>query len=173
MFSYQFHSVFYENVILYDNNSITTSIVRSKRSGVKEAWILATNKDPKRAIKDYGYRFGGIETIFKNQKSNGFYLEDICCASLKYFENLYATICISILLLTSIGTHYTNRKRNYKNIKIETHKNYKNKGKIRIMSIFNTGLTLFKLAFNSYKKRMKLRFIAIPTGCFLLPQILL
>lgn len=160
LFSYQFHSVFYENVILYDNNSITTSIVRSKRSGVKEAWILATNRDPKRAIKDYGYRFGGIETIFKNQKSNGFYLEDICCASLKYFENLYATICISILLLTSIGTHYTNRKRDYKNIKIETHKNYKNKGKIRIMSIFNTGLTLFKLVFNSYKKiNLRLNFI--------------
>lgn len=53
LFAYQFHSVFYENVILYDSNPITTSIVRSKRSGVKEAWIIATNGDPKRAIKDF------------------------------------------------------------------------------------------------------------------------
>ena len=160
LFAYQFHSVFYENVILYDSNPITTSIVRSKRSGVKEALIIATNGDPKRAIKDYGYRFGGIETIFKNQKSNVFYLEDICSASLEYFENLYATICICVLLLTSIGTHYTNRRRDYKNIKITTHKIYKSKGKVRVMSIFNTGLTLFKLAFNSYQNiNLRLNFI--------------
>ena len=45
-----------------------------------EPWILATNKNPTRAKKDYGYRFGGIKSIFKNQKSNGFYLENsIAC----------------------------------------------------------------------------------------------
>lgn len=160
LYAYQCHSVFYENITLYDSNPIKTTIVRSKKKKVKESWILATNGDPKRAVKDYGYRFGGVETIFKNQKSNGFYLEDICNASLEYFENLYATICISVLLLTSIGTHYTNRRRDYTNIKITTHKNYKNKGKVRVMSIFNTGLTLFKLAFNSYKKiNLRLNFI--------------
>lgn len=160
LFAYQFHSAFYEDTILYENTPFTTNIVRSKKQGVSESWILATNNDPKRAIKDYGYRFGGIETIFKNQKSNGFYLEDINRASLTYFENLYSTICIAFLLLTSIGTHYTKRRRDYKNINITTHKTYKNKGKIRVMSIFNTGLTLFKIAFNSYKKiNLRLNFI--------------
>lgn len=160
LFAYQNHSAFYTDVTLYENTPFITSIVRSKKKGVKESWILATNGDPKRAIKDYGYRFGGIETIFKNQKSNGFYIEDISSASLNYFENLYSTICISFLLLTSIGTHYTNRRRDYKNIKITTHKIYKGKGKIRIMSIFNTGLTLFKLAYNSFKNiNLRLNFI--------------
>lgn len=160
LYAYQCHSVFYRNVTLFDNSHIITSIVRSKRKGVKKSWILATNGDSIRAVKDYGYRFGGVETIFKNQKSNGFYLEDICNASLECFENLYATICISVLLLTSIGSHYTNRRRNYKSIKITTHKFYKEKGKIRVMSIFNTDLTLFKLAYNSYKNiNLRLNFI--------------
>lgn len=160
LFAYQNHSTFYNDIILYENTPLSTTIVKSQRKGVSEPWILATNSDPRRAIKDYGYRFGGIETVFKNQKSNGFYLEDISRASLTYFENLYSTICICFLLLTSIGTHYTNRRREYKNVKITTHKIYKNKGKVRVISIFNTGLTLFKIAFNSFKKiNLRLNFI--------------
>ena len=37
--------------------------------------VLTTNKNLNRAIRDYSYRFGGIESIFKNQKSNGFFME--------------------------------------------------------------------------------------------------
>ncbi len=149
LFAYQFHSCYYENVELYENHDFTTHIVRSKKDGVKEPWILATNGAPKRAVKDYGYRYGGIETIFKNQKSNCFYLEDIVNASILYFENLYATLCISICLLTCLGAEYSKNAKCYKNVKIQTHKRTKSAKIIRVMSIFKTGLTLFKLAINS------------------------
>lgn len=46
--------------------------------GIKDEispWILITNGNPKFAIKDYGYRFGAIEFLFKSQKSNGFFLK--------------------------------------------------------------------------------------------------
>ena len=36
-----------------------------------------------------------------------------------------------------------------RNIKIVTHKKYKSKGLVRVLSLFNTGLTLFKRAINS------------------------
>jgi len=114
---------------------------------------IVTNESPNESIRDYSHRFGGIETIFKNQKSNGFYLEDITTASLRSFTNLYSLLCFSILFLTIIGADYSKNKntRSYKNVKITTHKKYKKKGKIRVMSLFNTGLTLFKLAINSSK----------------------
>lgn len=160
LFAYQYHSVFYKDVELYDDSSFSTTIIRSKRQGVKEPWILATNNDPKWAVKDYGYRFGGIETIFKNQKSNGFYLEDICNASLLYFDNLYATLCIAISLLTAIGLDFSRNSSCYKSVKITTHKMIHGK-KTRVMSLFNTGLTLFKIAFNS------LRYIRLPLNFIL------
>lgn len=55
-----------------------------------------------------------------------------------------------------LGIEYSKNSKCYKNIKITTHKNYVKKGKVRVMSIFQTGLTLFKLAINS------LRYIRIP-----------
>ena len=63
--------------------------------------------NPKKAIKDYGYRFGAIETVFKSQNSNGFYLESTVNASLKYFESMYCMACFGILFLTILGTEYT------------------------------------------------------------------
>lgn len=153
--SYQFKSKVYKNVKLFESHDFETNIIRSKRKGVSESWIIATNGDIKRAIKDYGYRFGGIETIFKHQKSNGFYLEDIVNASMIYFENLYSTLCITLLLLTSIGIDYSRNNSCYKNIKITTHKIIKNQ-KIRVLSVIRTGITLFNLAFNSS------RYIRLP-----------
>lgn len=144
---------FYYDVELYEEHEFTTNITISKRKNkdkdIDEPWIILTNGDPKRAIKDYGYRFGGIETIFKNQKSNGFYLEKIVNASMTYYENSFATLCITICLMTCIGVDYSKNKSCYKNVKIQTHKNINGK-RTRVMSIFRTGLTLFKLAFNSY-----------------------
>lgn len=58
--SYQFKSKVYKNVKLFENHDFETNIIRSKRKGVSESWIIATNGDVKRTIKDYGYRFGGI-----------------------------------------------------------------------------------------------------------------
>lgn len=113
--------------------------------------MIATNGEPNRAIRDYSYRFGGIETLFKNQKSNGFYLETITTASLKSFTSMYTLSCVATLFLTILSADYSRNTRCYRNVKIETHKTYKDKGRIRIISLFNTGLILFHLAYNSSK----------------------
>lgn len=155
---YVYKSRILEDVSLY-NEQFKVNIVFSKSTGVKEPWIVVTNGDTKRAIKDYGYRFGGIECVFKNQKSNGFYLENTVNASLKYFETQYMLACIDTLLLTIIGSDYEKNTKCYRNTKIKTHKMVKGK-KIRMLSLFNTGLTIFKMAFNSPKYiRLPLRFI--------------
>lgn len=157
--NYEHHSVMYENVEI-TNNKFTCNVVYSKRKGTDDPWILATNTNYRQSIKDYNYRFGGIETLFKNQKSNGFYIESVVNANEKAFRTMYALVCIAELFLTILGAEFSKNSKCYKNVKIETHKNYKNKGKIRVMSLFQTGLTLFKRAFNSHIYiRIPIRFI--------------
>lgn len=72
---------------------------------------------------------------------------------------MYCIACVGVLLLTIAGASFTKNTKIYKNIKIETHKTFGNK-KIRIMSLFNTGLTLFNIAFNSKRYiNFPIRFI--------------
>ncbi len=147
----KYRSVSYKNILITDDR-FKTNLVYSSSFNTNDPWIIATNGDVTRAIKDYGYRFGSIECIFKNQKSNGFNLEKISNSSLKSFETMYTLICTCVTYLTILGTDYSKNTRCYKNVKIETHKVYIIDGKMikkRIMSLFNTGLTLFKIAFNS------------------------
>lgn len=139
---------YYNDVYLFENSTFKTNIVISKYNGIDEPWIIVTNSEPNRAIKRYGYRFGAIECIFKNQKSNGFYIEKINNASLKSFTSMYSLVCFCVLYLTILGADYSKNTSCYKNTKIETHKKYKNIKK-RIISLFNTGLILFKRAYNS------------------------
>ena len=90
--------------------------------------------------------------IFKAQKSNGFYLEKVSNASLESFTTMYTCVCTCLLYLTILGADFSKNSKCYKNIKITTHKNYNIDGKKikrRVMSLFNVGLTLFKLAFDS------------------------
>lgn len=138
---------YYYNVEMTDEKYIVNLTI-SKSNNVKEPWILVTNGDPTRSIKDYGYRFGGIETMFKNQKSNDLYLEDTVKASLKYFESMYTFVCFSTLFLTLFGADYTKNSKCYKKHKLVTHKKINGKS-VRVMSLFKIGLTLFKRAFNS------------------------
>lgn len=154
LFAYQYHSNLFYDIKLTDNQ-YKVNLAISKKQDVSEPWIIVTNGNPKCAIKDYGYRFGGIESIFKNQKSNGFYIEKTVNASLKYFESMYCMACVGVLFLTILGADYTKNTKCYKNVKITTHKMSKGK-KIRILSLFNVGLTLFQRAFNSS------RYIRIP-----------
>ena len=146
--SFEYHSTYYPNVCI-TQKKFETNIVISKRHDVNEPWIIITNGDTRRAVKDYGYRYGGVETIFKNQKSNGFNLEKVVNASLKYFESLYSILCIAITFMVIIGSDYTKNTKCYKNVKITTHKNLKNGHKQRTMSLFNVGLTLLNMSFNS------------------------
>lgn len=89
--------------------------------------------------------------MFKNQKSNGFYIESTVNCSLKYFTSMYSIVCFSTLFLTIFGVDYTKNSKCYKKVKLTTHKKFKDGSIKRVMSLFNIGLTLFKLAFNSYK----------------------
>ena len=152
--SYIYRPNYYKD-ILFTDKKFKTNIVISKQYGYSEPWIIITNADSKRALKDYSYRFGGIESIIKNQKSNGLYLESTVKASIKYFESMYSLACFSTLFLTILGADYSKNTKCYKNVKITTHKKI-NGVKKRVMSLFNTGLTLFHLAFNS------LRYIRLP-----------
>ena len=69
-------------------------------------------------------------------------------------------LCTVVLFLTIIGADYSKNTKCYKNEKIVTHKVYKNKGKVRVMSLFRIGLTLFHRAINSTKYiRLPIRFI--------------
>ena len=150
---YKYHSKFFNDILL-TNNSYKTNIVISKTDGVSEPWIIVTNGSTRRAIKDYGYRFSSVESVFKNQKSGGFYIESVVKAGLDYFTSMYTLVCFSTLFLTILGTDYSKNSRCYKKVKITTHKFFIEDGiriKRRVMSLFNTGLTLFHLAFNSSK----------------------
>lgn len=149
------NSAKYFNDIYVTANKFKTNLVLSKSKGVSEHWIIVTNGDSKRAIKDYSYRYGGIETLFKNQKSNGLYMESTVKASIKYFESMYTIACFTSLFLTIIGVDYSKNTRTYKDTPLTTHKNIKGVKK-RVLSFFNIGLTLFNLGFNS------IRYIRIP-----------
>ena len=148
LYAYEYHAHYLFDIPITEKR-YHVNIAISQKHDVEEPWLIVTNGDPKRAIKDYGYRYGGIETVFKNQKSNGFYLESTVNASLKYFETEYMIACLGVLYLTILGAEYSKNKKCYKNVKITTHKNGKDGKPTRILSLFNTGLTLFKRAFNS------------------------
>ena len=148
--SYEYHPAYYPDIEI-THRKFKTNIVISKRHGADEPWIIVTNNNVQRAIKDYGYRYGGVETIFKNQKSNGFNLEKVVNASLKYFESMYSILCIAITFMVIIGCDYSKNVRCYKTTKITTHKILKSGHKQRTMSLFNVGLTLFNMALNSSK----------------------
>ena len=143
----KYHPVKFKDIELTEKK-YKTNIVISDAINTDEPWILATNGNPNRAIKDYGYRFGGVESVFKNQKSNGFYLENTVNASLKYFESMYTLACTAILYLTILGSDFAKNRRCYRKIKIKTHVTTKGTKK-RTMSLYNTGLTLFHKAFHS------------------------
>lgn len=64
---------YYKN-ISYTENNYKTNIVISDSIASETPWIIATNGEPRRAVKDYSYRFGAIESMFKNQKSMVFIL---------------------------------------------------------------------------------------------------
>ncbi len=157
--SHKYHVIVHKDIELYDSK-YKTDIVISKYLNTKDLRIIVTNKDVKHAIQNYSHRFGSIECVFKNQKSNGLFLEAINNASEKAYNTMYTMACTVALFLTIIGADYSKNIKCYKTEKIVTHKVYKNKGKVRVMSLFRIGLTLFHRAVNSLKYiRLPIRFI--------------
>ena len=89
--------------------------------------------------------------FFKSQKYNGFNLEKTKTRNLHAYENLYSLTCFAGLWLTILGIDYT---KNYNHVKkflnIRFVKKDKNGNKVRIVSLFNLGLTIFRRCYNSY-----------------------
>ena len=128
-----------------------TKLAVSKTDSHKEPFFILTNGNTRDAIKHYGYRFGSIEFIFKNQKSNGFYLESTKMRNMQSFTTLFTLVCVAILWLTILGADYTKNKNHFKNcFKIRYSKRNGNYHK-RTFSLFNTGLFFFNLAFEASK----------------------
>ena len=133
------------------NKKFQTKLAVSKSLSHKEAFFVLTNGNTRHAIKHYGYRFSSIEFIFKNQKSNGFYLECTKMRNLLSFTTLFTLVCVASLWLTILGADYSKNKNHYKNcFKIRYSKRNGN-GNKRIISLFNTGLFFFNLAFETTK----------------------
>lgn len=137
---------FYAKSKYFDSIRITsfnfpTKLAVNKTKNHKEPFYILTNGSTREAIKHYGYRLGSIEFIFKNQKSNGFYLEATKMLNLHAFATLFTLVCVAVLWLTILGANYSRNKNHFKTFfKFRTSKS--NGGNLkRAFSLFNTGLS--------------------------------
>ena len=145
---YKLTSKFFDEVYITQKH-FRTKLAISKYDGHNEALYILTNGNTRQAVKHYGFRFGSIETIFKNQKSNGFYLESTKTRNIHAFTSLFTLACVAILWLTILGVDYSKGKGHFKTpFKIRYSKRNGQNFK-RTVSLFNTGLFFFNLAFNS------------------------
>ena len=120
---------------------------------------LITNCDTSRAVRHYSYRFGGVECIFKNQKSNGFRLESTNTQKIEHFISLFTVMCIALTWFTIIGADYVKNKHHYK-LKIRDTKKLANSSTQRLYSFFNLGLTIFNKCYYNYTDfKLKFNFI--------------
>ena len=146
----------------FDSVQITSSLFPtklavSKLDSHKEPFFILTNGSTREAIKHYGYRFGSIEFIFKNHKSNGFYLESTQTRNIQAFTTLFTLMNVALLWLIIIGADYSKAKSNVpKYFKIRYSKRVSANSNssqapnyTRLYSIFNTALILFNLVYES------------------------
>lgn len=145
--------------VLYTKKLFKTNIVVSNYSNTDEPWYLVTNDDTSRAIRNYSYRFGSIECIFKSQKSNGFRLESTNTQKIEHFISLFTIMCVALVWLTIIGVDYVKNKHNY-HLKIRDTRKHKDNTKTRLFSYFNLGLTIFNLCYyNTVNFTLKFDFV--------------
>ena len=149
---------YFERVRITRHNYLSKLSV-SKKEGHEEAIYVLTNGKVEEGIKNYSYRFGSIECIFKNQKTNGFRLESTKIKNIQAFKTMFGIMCIALVWLTLLGVEYTIEERKGRNkVKIKIYKK-KNKEK-RILSLFQTGLMYFNLCFNSNRApKIKCNFL--------------
>ena len=147
----------YFDSVQITSSKFQTKLAVSKLDSHKEPFFILTNGNTREAIKHYGYRFGSIEFIFKNHKSNGFYLESTQTRNIQAFTSLFTLMNVALLWITIIGTEYSKAKSHIsKYFKIRYSKrvstnseNKKTSNYKRFLSLFNTGLILFNLAYES------------------------
>ncbi len=126
------------------------NLVISSSHNHKDPFYILTNGEPKRAVKDYSYRFGSIEFFFKSLKTNGFFLEESQIKDLYTFNSLYTCLCIANVLLTMLGIDYSKNSNCYKykinNARIVNGKRRKD------YSFFHIGLILLQAALDGIIK---------------------
>ena len=144
-------SKFFDNVTI-TKNDFHTKLAVSKSESHNEPFFILTNGNTRDAIKHYGYRFGSIEFIFKNQNLMASILKILKCVTCIPLKLSSGLMCVALLWLTILGADYSKNKNHFKNfLKI----NYSKKNGLchkRTFSIFNTGLFYFNLAFESSRK---------------------
>lgn len=152
------HSKYLLNVPWTKDKFITNIVFgRTVVAGEDDPWIIATNGNPQDAISDYKKRWS-IECLFKNQKSNGFYLESTKTKNLNAFSCLFGLMNVALTWLLIIGSDYVRNKHHY-SLKIRDTKRINGVIK-RVMSLFEIGLTIFNLVYNSMRKfKLKTNFI--------------
>ena len=62
---HKYNSIVFKNAF-YTRAKFPTNIVISRTLNSDEPWFLVTNDDTSRAVRNYSYRFGSIESIFKS-----------------------------------------------------------------------------------------------------------
>lgn len=158
---YVFKTAFFENLSFGDMSfkaNLAISPNYRKDDNDDENWYIITNLPPKIAIRKYKKRFASIELFFKNQKTNGFYLEATKTKNLHAMETLYGVACIAHVWLTILGVDYIknyNHKKHIINIPFNKHETKEKNGKvttktIRTISSFKLGLSLFKRTYFSH-----------------------
>ena len=118
-----------------------------KAKNAEDVWFIANN-----IAEEYKKRFD-IEEMFRDFKSSGFNLEDTWSNDINYTKILYFCVCIDYSYDISLGVSCTKDKKN--NL-LEATKNIKGK-KVRIYSLFNTGIKWFKRAYYSCRKKYYLK----------------
>lgn len=143
------HSKVLKNVFFTRKLFKTNIVVPTYSNHPNDIWYIVTNDDTRLATKNYSYRFGSIECIFKSQKSNGFRLESTNIKLIEHFISLFTVMCIALTWLTIIGSDHVKNKHTY-HLKIRDVRKRKGKYPKRLYSLFNLGLTIFNLCYYNY-----------------------
>ena len=137
----------YFDKVMLTRHRYMTKLAVSKKESDKEAIYVLTNAKVEDGIKNYSYRYGSIEFVFKNQKTNGFHLESTKMRNLQSFKTMFGLMCVAMLWVTILGVEYSvNVEKQENKVKIRWYKRGKNERRI---SLFKTGLLYFNLCFNS------------------------
>ena len=136
-----------------------TNIVVSNYSNTDEPWYLITNDDTSRAVRNYSYRFGSIESIFKSQKSNGFRLESTNTQKIEHFISLLLLCVLLLFGLLLLGLTMLKIKIIII-LKFVILESIKTGTVTRLYSLFNIGLSLFnRCYYNTVDFTLKFNFL--------------
>ena len=147
----KFGTKYFRNIKLTADKYICNMAV-CKAEGTDDIWFIANNISEPYAIREYKKRFD-IEEMFKDFKSGGFNLEHTWSNDIHYAKVLYFCVCIAYCYIISLGVSCCKDKKN--NLLGAT-KNINGK-KVRIYSLFSTGIKWFKRAYYSCRKKYYLK----------------